>query len=59
MPLVDFLANITSGVTAMGDIIVSVGGWFTQVPFVIIPICAVSILGFKLSMRVWQKLKQG
>lgn len=59
MPLVDFLDNVTTGVAALGDIIVSVGGWFTQVPFVIIPIGAVSILGFKLSMRVWQKLKQG
>lgn len=57
----EFVYAITNGTTAVIQVVQDVGGLFVEPPFVLVPICAVIVLGYKLSGKVfsWVKGKWG
>lgn len=53
-----FVANITSGVTDFVPVVSTVANEFTHEPLIIIPIIGAMILGYKLSMKLYNKIKK-
>jgi len=53
-----FLANLSAGAPEVVGVFTAVGDLFTTEPYIILPIVALVIVGYKLTMKVIAKIKQ-
>jgi hypothetical protein len=50
---------MTQGATSVITVITAVGAMFMEPPFVIVPIVGLTVLGYKLALRVMKSIKRG
>lgn len=56
--LTAFIANLTEGASGVITILGDMGNLFMEPPYVLVPIAAVCVLGYKVTLKIINHLKK-